>query len=142
MQEFFLNGKPVNSPEGAPISDTTLARFCENTDFLSPMRLFRSFEEEDHVATLKQVLNQYDNHADLRAVLVKEAKARVSVLMEANSCPHCSEANFWECPVIDDTGASYGLSPFRADFIDYEEVNISVQDIAHMNEVVGIGTVL
>ncbi len=32
--------------------------------------------------------------------------------------------------------------PFRADFIDYEEVDIDVQDIAHTNKVVGVGTVM
>ena len=41
-----------------------------------------------------------------------------------------------------DTGASYGLTPFRSDFIDYEKVNIQVQDIAHTNYVVGVGTVM
>ena len=72
----------------------------------------------------------------------KEAKRRVLVMMEVNSCEHVAEANFWECPVIDDTGASYGLSPFRSDFMDYEEISLQVQDIAHVNEVIGIGTVL
>ena len=46
------------------------------------------------------------------------------------------------CPCVWDTGASYGLTPFRSDFIDYEEVNIEVQDIAHTNVVIGVGTVM
>ena len=49
---------------------------------------------------------------------------------------------FEKCPVVWDTGASYGLTPFRCDFIDYEEVHLPVQDIAHTNYVVGIGTVM
>jgi len=36
----------------------------------------------------------------------------------------------------------YGLTPFREDFINYEEVEIEVQDIAHKNKVVGVGTVM
>ena len=39
--------------------------------------------------------------------------------------------NFILCPLVWDTGASYGLTPFRDDFIDYGEVVIEVQDIAH-----------
>ena len=41
-----------------------------------------------------------------------------------------------------DTGASYGLTLFRSDFIDYEEVNIEVQDVAHTNAVIGVGIVM
>ena len=41
-----------------------------------------------------------------------------------------------------DTVASYGLTPFVSDSIDYEEVSLSVQDTAHTNYVVGIGTVM
>jgi hypothetical protein len=41
-----------------------------------------------------------------------------------------------------DTGASFGLTPFRGDFIDYVECSIPVRDIARTNIVVGIGTTL
>ena len=44
--------------------------------------------------------------------------------------------------MIYDTGASYGLTPFHADFIDYEPCDIGVKDVTKMNKVVGIGTVL
>ena len=32
--------------------------------------------------------------------------------------------NFHEMPLVYDTGASYGLTPFRADFIDYEKTAV------------------
>ena len=41
-----------------------------------------------------------------------------------------------------DTGASFGLTPFRGDFIDYVKCNIQVNDIARTNIVIGIGTTL
>jgi len=50
--------------------------------------------------------------------------------------------SFEHCPVVWDTGASYGLTPFRSDFIDCQDVCILVQDIAHTNYVVGVGTVM
>ena len=48
-----------------------------------------------------------------------------------------------ELPLIWDTGASIGLTPFRYDFIDYVELeNVSVKDIARQNKVLGVGTVM
>ena len=41
-----------------------------------------------------------------------------------------------------DTVASLGLTPYRADFLDYVEVNIPVKDVTKTNYVVGIGTVI
>ena len=41
-----------------------------------------------------------------------------------------------------DTGDSLGLTPYRADFFDYLEVNIPVSNVTKMNYVVGIGTVI
>ena len=39
-------------------------------------------------------------------------------------------------------GASYGLTPFRSDFIDYVKCQIPVRDVTMVNTVVGIGTTL
>jgi hypothetical protein len=48
-----------------------------------------------------------------------------------------------EVPLIWDTGASIGLTPFRSDFIDYVKLeNVSVKDIARQNKVLGVGTVM
>ena len=41
-----------------------------------------------------------------------------------------------------DTGASYGLTSFRSDFIDYVECNITVKDVNKVNRVIGIRTTL
>ena len=50
--------------------------------------------------------------------------------------------SFRDCPLVWDTGASFGLTPFRGDFIDYVECSIPVNDIARTNIVCGIGTTL
>ena len=39
-------------------------------------------------------------------------------------------------------GASYGLTTFCSDFIDYAECDIPVQDTTKVNKVIGIGTTL
>ena len=49
---------------------------------------------------------------------------------------------FKETPLAYDTGALYGLTPFRADFVDYQPCSIMIKDIARTNQVKGIGTVM
>ena len=44
--------------------------------------------------------------------------------------------------LIWDTGASFGLTPFRSDFIDYVEADIVVKNVTKINNVIGIGTTL
>jgi len=44
--------------------------------------------------------------------------------------------------LIWDKGASYGLTPFWSDFIDYVKCEIPVRDVTKVNTVVGIGTTL
>ena len=39
-----------------------------------------------------------------------------------------------------DTGASYGLTPFKSNFIDYVECDIMVKDVTKVNRVIGIVT--
>ena len=44
--------------------------------------------------------------------------------------------------LIWDTGASFGLTPFKSDFIDYVKCKIQVRDVTKSNTVIGIGTTL
>ena len=44
--------------------------------------------------------------------------------------------------LIWDTGASFGLTPFRSDFIDYVEADKSVKAVTKINCVIEIGTTL
>jgi hypothetical protein len=63
------------------------------------------------------------------------------------TCEHCTSfSTGLQDPksliLIWDTGASYGLTPFRSDFIDYVKCEIPVRDVTKVNTVVGIGTTL
>ena len=40
------------------------------------------------------------------------------------------------------TGASFGLTPFRSNFIDYVEADIPMKDLTKINRVIEIGTTL
>jgi hypothetical protein len=51
-------------------------------------------------------------------------------------------ATFRDCPLVWHTGASFGLTPFREDFLGLVECSITVRDIARSNTVIGVGTTL
>ena len=135
--QSFLSGEPPDFNLNLPFSEDTLEQFCHGKDsdgnylrdFLGLMHLFKGFEEEDHSQTAQDTVNRMNGH-------------RTAMLLQAGSDVQKLSKHFKHCPVVWDTGASYGLTPFRGDFIDYEECRIPVQDISKTNYVVGIGTVM
>ena len=96
------------------------------------MRLFRGLErnEEDLEHYAQVAVDKYNSHC-------------TALLLEAQDGGfHCAGEHFWDCLLIWDTGASYGLTTFRGDFIDYEKCKIPVQDISKTNTVIGMGTMM
>jgi hypothetical protein len=56
-------------------------------------------------------------------------------------CPHMDDpVDPKTTMLIWDTGASFGLTPFWSDFIDYVKCEIPVWDVTKVNKVIGIGT--
>ena len=51
---------------------------------------------------------------------------------EAASRPP-KESGYFNSPVVLDTGASSGLTPYRGDFITYRNVNIPLRDVSKIN---------
>ena len=86
------------------------------------MKKFDSIEHGKNAAEVVHLVHKFDVSLELGAVN--------------------KHATLWNCPLAWDTGASFGLTPFRADFIDYVECQIPVKDISKTNIVVGIGTTL
>ena len=104
---------PWEVPEGA------IEEFCSKGDFLSLPRLLKTFGQKvDHEANARQA--------------IKRANMFSASANQVGNQP----------PLVYDTGASYGLTPFRSDFIDYQPCDIPVKDISKVNRVRGIGTVL
>jgi len=61
-------------------------------------------------------------------------------LGSSGNCP--DTVVYWNCPLVWDTGASFGLTPFHGNLIDYAECRIPVNDIKETNVVIGMGTTL
>ena len=98
----------------------------------------------------------YQHEDNIKAALLRAAAGKVQYnLMMLQASHHApptplleesfgksrTEA-YYRTPAIMDTGASFGLTPFRDDFISYQEVNIKVKDVSSENIVTGMGTVL
>ncbi len=54
--------------------------------------------------------------------------------MSGGSLDPCTLILIW------DTGASFWLTPFHSDFIDYVECDVPVKDVTKVDKVIGIGT--
>ena len=111
IKPFFLQDaaahrrKPLPFKPDPGYSDDMLSRFCEQGDFLAPICLLNGYTAIDHAANAEQTI--------ARMNLLCCDSDQQSIL---KACPH----SFKSTPLVYDTGASYGLTPFRADFIDYQ----------------------
>ncbi len=109
------------------VPDEVLDEFCcdRGATFLSAPRLMQQFGTLSLEEGAQPTIN------------------RLNLLQAGNRNAHAvKRATFKDCPLVWDTGASFGLTPFRGDFLDYVECNITVKDIARTNTVIGIGTTL
>ena len=76
------------------------------------MRLLHTFKSQDHAQAAKQAVSCMNHHFDL---LMKDGQSRFDRVK-----------SFKTKPLVQNAGASFGLMPFNAKFIDYVEYNIDV----------------
>ena len=110
------------------LSDETMNKFChdENRDFLQLLSTLKCFDNSDLVGNAQQVVSRQNA---VRSMLESSPNQNIP-------------ASSKEMVLAWDTGASYGLTPFRSDFVDYVKCNIPVNDVTKVNTVIGIGTTL
>jgi methylglyoxal synthase len=114
------------------LSKPTLDEFCDgHKDFLQLYRLMSTFSTVDHVKNAQSCVNRVNT---LRGTFGGTFENQSS--FSTGSLDPKSLIFIW------DTGASYGLTSFRSDFIDYVKCAIPVRDVTKVNAVVGIGTTL
>ena len=111
------------------VLNVTFGSFCDGSQyFLSFPRLIDKFTEMEHLKNIETLCQRLainsDRSLDKRTYNDRENKNPKDIIL------------VW------DTGASFGLTPFRSDFIYYVEADIPVKDITKINQVVGIGTML
>ena len=84
------------------------------------------------------------NRMKAYSVRMLEAQFRGPQLTHVNPSDMDEKRNqaYYHTPCIVDSGASFGLTPFREDFITYQEVDVTVKGVNSENKVYGVGTVL
>ena len=114
------------------VSNEILCKFVKGKAdvFLAGTRFLSTFESSDRSSETEEVVQGLNPFRDIFCFDKngKHEPKRRSI--------------FLNCPLVWDTGASFGLTLFRADFMDYAECSIPVNNIARTNMVVGIGTTL
>jgi hypothetical protein len=128
LSKFGQGLRSVRQPCYVGISKPTLDGFCdEHKDFLQLHRLLSAYSTVDHVKNAQSCVN-----------CVNVLRGTYGGTYE-NQCPHTNDLLDPKSVIlIWDTGASYGLTPFRSDFIDYVKCEILVRDVTKVNKVVGI----
>ena len=101
------------------LSDETINKFCndENRDFLQLLSTLKCFDNSDLVGTAQQSVSHQNT---VRSMLESSPNKNIP-------------ASFSEIVLAWDPGASYGLTPFQSDFVDYVECNIPVKDVTKVN---------
>lgn len=131
--------RPVQSKHRSTHSeDLALNQFCSNIDFLALHRLSTNFNilppvQQGVVTLVNQELNRIQT-----AFLQSDDPCPYSSYL-GPSCIFMGAAS--NVPIVIDTGASKGLTPFCSDFISYREMSSKITGIGSQSTVVGVGTV-
>ena len=116
------------------LNQSTLNGFCDGSkDFLKLSRLLSHKHSIDHSQNAQECLSRV--HAIRGTFGDTYGKEDSGPLIDVPLDPK-------QLMLIWDTGASFGLTPFRSDFIDYVACTIPVRDVTRVNNVIGIGTTL
>ena len=105
--------------------------FVMYTKISSNYRLLSTFSTVNHVKNAQSCVNRVNAHRGTYGGTYENQISFSTGLQDPKSLI-----------LIWDTGTSYGLTPFRSDFIDYVKCEIPVRDVTKVNTVVGIGTTL
>ncbi len=129
-QSFFVSGHNSKLSNGKPFGGllkSTLDDFLRSDcNYLQLPRLLSTFTSIDHEKNISSCIGQV---------------AAIWGVFE--NCPVSSgKFNLRYLILIWDTSASYGLTLFFSDFINYVKCDIPVWDITKVNKVIGIGTTL
>ena len=131
MDEFFSGCKDGYCPwEYEGVSKTGRDIFCDeyNQYFLQLEILMSSFTKLDHVANVSDLTQ--------RVIFLHKHILENRVLQNSDRKYPRKMMLVW------DTGSSYGLTPFRSDFIDCVKCDILVKYVTKVNRFIGIGTTL
>ena len=128
---------------------STIDKFCSSFDAIESFRVFKMVEEEQLtlVSSSTERISDWDDmtledHRVRAQQTVNRANMFLTQCKALQNLNKFDDMLFTKIPCVWDTGASFGLTPFRDDFIEYHEVEIPVEDITKVNTVIGLGRVM
>ena len=103
------------------LDDSHLANFCSTLNPLACLTVIDSLSNEQDLSTLYAAAAQTAIHR-MNVFLLQEKGAFGASKCKYHKPLHDdTQSNFKRLPLVWDTGASQGLTPFLNDFIHYEE---------------------
>ena len=104
------------------IPDELLTKFCceQGTTFLGATKLIQKFG----TLSLEEGVKSTIKHLNI-----------LQAAGSTNASHTAKRTTFKNCPLVWDTGASFGLTPFRGDILYYVECEIMVRKIARAKTV-------
>ena len=142
-ESISVSGSSVDFVLPNSLDESHLTSFCSQIDPLAYLAVIDSLSDEQDLSTkyaaaAQEIVNRMN-------VFLLQEKGAFGALKckQQHECLHGkTRINFKQLPLVWDTGASQGLTPFLKDFIHYETCKIEVNDISKVNHVIGIGTVM
>jgi hypothetical protein len=118
-----------HEPESVP-SKFELPAFCSQINSLFCLPVINTMADKfDHHDAAQHAVNQMNAFLLQRTISFGLSKKDKSIKQE-------SKVDFNHTPLIWDTGATHGLTPFLKDFIHYHLCVIPVKDISKVNWVI------
>ena len=91
---------------------------------------------------LLSTLNYIDHVSNVKKLLLRRSELLCRSILD-NFLHHSGDIKYpRKFILIRNMGSSYGLTPFRSNFVEYVKCDIRAKDVTNINRVVGIGTTL
>ena len=140
LHEFFL-GAPLGKATKPPPFNS-IWHFCHRKYYFYNEQLMEKSDPLGFFHLMKGLdpVDEMEHAANAEQLLERMNFFRAQAYEAGQSTSE--GVTFESLPLVWDSGASFGLTPFRDDFIDYQKCDIPVKDIKSMNRVIGVGTVM
>ena len=109
------------------MSKATLDAFYNGSNYILRLpRLLSTFYDVDHVTKVKKLLRRYRGRNNLlkQSIFLQGGSMLENLLYQAGHKKYPKKLILILC-----TGASFGLTSFRSDFIEYVKCDIPVKDV-------------
>ena len=129
--------RPVLFQVQHSVPTAIISSFCDHVDFIGLHRMSTLFSPQSSTLNFQQIEQEW---LRLRPILYHSLDPSPTTRYLSPPCIFLGHAQS-TVPVVIDSGASDGLTPFRADFITYTSTTGSLNGIGSQSQICGYGKV-